>query len=203
MILMKPKLLITLVLVAALLNSSTVEYKAEAEPQKDVWEFVVCAAIVVGVGVVVVVGLKAMCKGIPPVPPAPPPPPPTNPPPVINPTNAPPTNPPPKKHWWSRMSTSDNAASVFNISGYKIPDTFSGYYYHTMVSMSLQSSTNLNSWGTEMTITQWVSDGGMFFTFCTNGVPAMNVYTTLGSTNYIPLDIGSGEEPRKFWRVGP
>lgn len=163
---------------------------------------VVCAVVALGVGAVVIWGLWKMCSKIPVPPPVdPPPPPPTNPPPIFNPTNAPPTNPPPKKPWW-KLGLLDNSAS-FDISSYGLQDSFNpNVNYHTMVTFTIQSSTNLAVWSEEVSATGWVSDNGIFFAYYRAGSNALNTYTTPGHTNYAPIPI-VGDEPRKFFRMMP
>lgn len=168
---------------------------------------VVCGILVIGVGVVIYFGLKKMCANIPSpgAPPTPPPAPPTNPPPIMNPTNSPPsTNKPP---WWKRIfNMTDNNASAFNISTYSIVDIYGApkdlAYYHTLVSFTLQSSTNLVDWRDELSVTQWVSDYGVFNAYYQGGSNVLNTYSGLGTTNYVPLSIGTGDEPMKVFRVG-
>jgi hypothetical protein len=201
----KPNSLIAVLLAVALLFINSNPIKAAPKPDGKVWEYLICAALVVGVGAVVVVGLKKICSKLPTPPPTdpPPPPPPTNPPPILNPTNAPPTNPPTKPWYKKILSLTDANANAYDISGYAIPDRYApaGADYKTIVSMTLQSSTNLVDWGEEFSLTQWVSDYGMFNAYYRGGSNLLNTYSGLGVTNYVPLDIGSGDEPKKFFRM--
>lgn len=196
---MKP-ITLTLIVCLATLSPTT----APAQHREFVEEGV-CAIIVAGVGAFVVYGLYQMCKKIPGVPPAnpPPPPPPTNPPPVLNPTNMPPTNPPPKKHWWNFATLDGTRIPRWDISNYHIADNFSGLEYHTLCSLTLQSSTNLTQWRDEYNATGWISDAGVFFAYYQRGSNVLNTYCTMGTTNFAAIDIGTGEEPRKFYRLAP
>lgn len=172
---------------------------------REVVEEGICAIIAAGVGAFIVYGLYQMCKKIPGSPPADPPPaPPTNPPPVLNPTNAPPTNPPPKRKWyqWGKPIASQNIPR-WDISSYHISDNFSGLEYHTLCSLTLQSSTNLVDWRAEYNATGWIGDAGIFFAYYQHGSNVLNTYCTMGTTNFAAVDIGSGEEPRKFFRLAP
>jgi len=196
------KLLITLLLVTAILSITPIKHEVRAQPK--LIEYIVVGAIALGVGVVIVVGLKSMASKIPAL--TPPPAPPTNPPPVMNPTNAPAsTNG--TKPWYKRIFGS-KAPSMIDISAYQVHDTFSTYKalvnYDTMIGFKIESSTNLVEWRTELMVTGWISGNGKFLACWRDGVNVTNTYTygVADVTNYVPLDIGSGDEPMKVFRVG-
>jgi hypothetical protein len=200
-----PTALISVLLCAALLFISPTP-TVQAQPHRDVIEYLIVGALVIGVGAVVIIGLKTMASKIPA--PTPPPAPPTNPPPVMNPTNAPPTNNPPKP-WYKRIfSFSSSAIPQYNISTFQLTDQQSTekalVYYDTLISFSVQSTTNLIDWKYECTVTNWISASGMFSAYYRDGVNITNTYTHgSGWTNYVPIDIGSGDEAVKFFRITP
>lgn len=189
--------LTTLALVLSLLFIAPESYHVRAQSNEKVLAPLLCAAVVVGVGIIVVIGLKKLCEKIP-TPDAPPPIPPVHP--STVPTST--TNLPP---WFKRISPPLNDYAVFveDISTYQIPDNYGGAkslsYFNTLVAFKIQSSTNLQEWRDELTITQWVSSRGAFSAVYQDGSNIMNTYS-LGRTNYVPIDI-AGNESNKFFRV--
>jgi hypothetical protein len=185
----------TLILVLSMLFISPGSYQAQ-EKSDDKLAALVCAVLVVGVGTVVIIGLVKLCQKIP-TPDAPPPAPPYYPPTI--PTST--TNLP---KWFKRISPplSDVAISSYDISGYAIPDGYSSAKslatFKTLTAMRVECSTNLSQWSEEMTITQWISDHGIFSAVYRDGSNVMNTYSS-GITNYVPMEIGEGD--KKFWRV--
>jgi len=194
---------IATLLVFALLASTTPTY-ADDPPPEDTTAAMACFTLIIGG--IVAVGLWKLCKCMPNLPVAQPqpPPPPTNPPPIINPTNAPPaTNKPP---WYKRpfswLSVNTNAVAQFaiNDAGYR---DHANAVYDAMIVAALESSTNALTWQNVCTITGYVSSGAAHFSFWSNGVPIVATYSTTmqGVTNYVPYEIGTGEEPTKIFRL--
>ena len=180
-------------------------FPADPPPRKQTTVAMACFVVVIGG--IVAVGLWKLCKCIPnpPKPNDPPPPPPTNPPPIINPTNPPPvvTNKPP---WWKRpfssLQVQTNAVKQFDIAHLNYRDGTN--LYHTMLTARLESSSDAQSWQPACTITGWISPSSATWAYYTNGVPAVVTYSSPlaeSQTNFVPLEIGTGTEPQKMFRL--
>jgi len=161
------------------------------------------ACLVIVIGGVVAWGLWKVCKNIPdptdiPHPQAPPP---TNPPPVINPTNAPPTNQPPK-HWWNKLVSLNVSTNLPQHSIVGAGNDMAGRAYESSISYAIQSSTNLQEWQTEVTAVGWLSSGASYWAYYSNGVPLVTTYSdSYNQTNYVPWNLGTGDEPSKAFRL--
>ncbi len=172
---------------------------AKAQPKDDP-EFVVpliCAAVALGVGVVVIIGLKEMCKKIPPADQDP---------------GGPPIEPPVITGAIDGGAIGiivaiigglRDASVVRDISMFNHADANSSNVvsYAKLVWFGVESSTNLINWTTETRATGWVSSVGMFFSYWQNGTNVMNTYSRTGTTNYAPIVIGRTNEAKKFFRM--
>lgn len=191
----KTNAVIGVLLVAALLFAPH-QSKAQAKKSDEkVIGPIVCAVIIVGG--VVVIGLYKLCQNVLP---------------TSDPAPAPPVEP-----QAIIQSSKDGAiiglilslmdnSSVRDISSNAVPDLQSkvaGATYQTMVTYTLESSTNLHQWATELRATGWVSDYGIFFAYYRGGSNVINTYSARGVTNYVPVDIGSLREGSKYFRMVP
>ena len=193
---------ISVLLVTSLLACTSPALPDDPPPPDDATAAMACFVVVIGG--IIAVGLWKICKCIPdpgdiPHPQVPPP---TNPPPVINPTNAPPTNVPPNKHWWQKFTLNvPTQLPQRSIASWGYQDQ-SGHTYESLVSYAIQSSTNLVNWQTECTVTGWLSSGAAFWAYYSNGVPLVTTYSdSYSQTNYVPWNLGTGDEPSKSFRL--
>lgn len=153
--------------------------------------------IVIGTGVVIYVGLKKMCKAIPPLdnPPSPPP---------CN-TNAPahrlafvsvPANIP-------RINLSDDAIEAYSVSGtvFENKDPY-GLDYNRLFRGSIDSSANLSTWSNDCKFVGWMSPRYAIMVFYNDqGTPVLTngCDLTYGSgTNEVSMPILGG--PIRFFR---
>lgn len=201
---MRKKLLISGCLIAALLVLPYQRARAQSTDPQPKWLVeVICGMFVLGVGAVVAVELHKMCKRA-----FPPPPckcdgsdgcgcnhPPPGPEALYIGTNSPPVGA-------ARLIlTDDSGVALSDVSTNGWTDPVSGLPVVTHLQTSLQSSSDLRSWSSELDIEAWNSDGGTLTVFSKAGSPVLTNYVAFGATNAIPLSIGSRSEPQKFYRL--
>lgn len=175
----------------------------QTDPQPQWMLEAICGMFVLGIGAVCYIELRKMCKRA-----FPPPPckcdgsdgcgcnhPPPGPEALYTPTNTPPVSA-------SAMTLTDaSGVALSDVSTNGWTDPVSGLPVMTHLQTSLQSSSDLKSWQSELEIEAWNSDGGTLAVFSRAGVPVLTNYVAFGATNAIPLAIGSRSEPQKFYRL--
>jgi hypothetical protein len=84
-----------------------------------------------------------------------------------------------------------------------IPDTYSGGSFTNTWAMTIQASTDLQSWHDALAITVWESDsGGAFYATYRGGTNSGNYYFTQQTgTNSLPVDFTDGRAEKEFFRV--
>lgn len=197
------KHIITGLMVALLATVPPCNVQAQSNG-KDNIVMIGCSLIVIGVGIVVIIGLKKMCDHIPPVdqqptnnvPPMPPVP--TN----NIPTNSIPTNKPP---WYKRLALlEDSQVGYYDITWLGLSDTNCGYAAPVIAYTVLrfQESRDMATWNDLLYGTSWLSSAGTEFVWAnTNHTPILTNYCRLGDQVQTPVSIGDGNDPQHFYRL--
>lgn len=154
----------------------------------------VCGVVVLGVGAVVVWNLYRLCKKLPP--------------PDSNPdaTNAPPKIArfaiSPATDQIPPISLDDSAVQYQDITAQNFTDSVSGLPFTARLDCVLWTSADTKNWSVQYRITGWSSTAGVLFLFsdpvCN---PVLTNYCDLSVSSAVPLDIGTGQEPVRFFKM--
>lgn len=199
----KPVVITTAALIAAMVAAPMNVQARPSDGGEDDQDLIAIGICVLVVGGTIAYGLYKLCQRIP-QPPRPdnfpPPPPPTNNPPFSVGTNAPTI----RTNSGNKIKiTSAAHPAVFeeDISrfGYTSPAT--GEPITRMWWYSIEQSPDLNTWSDSLSLTGYVSASSEYISAWTNGVCAANILAIKGQTNYVPVELGTGEEKAKFFRT--
>lgn len=161
-------ILLCLALTACPINS---EVRADPAPEPPHWA-AGCAVVITGI--IIIWGLRKLCKMLPPGPPAQPPP---------HGTNQPP-------HEAAFALTSPGRLDLPDVSL-----TISTNWQMTVT--TFQSSTNLVNWHDEYTVTNWYSPDQLVSVCASNGVPLQTNFLSVRFTNDVIFNDFSAIAPTK------
>lgn len=199
---------ISCILIGFFLSLPGSEVQAQtAPPDKDNIVPIFCACVVLGGGILIYLGLRKLCKKLPPLedyqhPDAP----------------APPIQPAPP---WTNITVwpggsrptcdaglvmNDAAVSYNSITVPMPPDT-NGAFASPWIRWStaqVQSSADLSNWTETVTYTNWWSLAGVAAVWCTNGVPFCTNYSPAvqgSAVNQTPVPLALPQERQRFYRL--
>lgn len=160
-------------------------------PKPQILPEIVCGLLVIGGGIYVGVQLWKLCNKIPG-------PGTSNPPPNGANTNnaalAPTARP--------ALILNDAAVNYVDVSANDWADPVTGTSIQTAFKFTLLTSTDCVAWTLAATVEGWSSATGTTLLYRDPaGTPLATNYMRLGETNYCPANIGTGTEPRRFYRV--
>lgn len=155
---------------------------------------VVCGVIVIGTGAYVVWQIYKLCQKIDQKPDKDPgPPPPCD---CGNPKCTCNQQPAPSQ----AVKLPDDGVAYYDVSGLGYTDPVTGSPVRAYFTATLLSSTDLKGWAQECAIQGWASVDGTMVAVTKAGI-VMKAYMPMGGTCQVPVDIGSGKEPQKFFKV--
>lgn len=170
------------------------------DPQPQVMMEIVCGLVVLGVGALVAIEMHKVCKKAfaPPLLPC-----------GCNCTNGCgcPCAPPAIGGLTQFQGTNTTAAVLtdsaitYTASTNGWTDPVSGALVTATLTARLESSRDLATWAEEYSFAGWVSDTGILMLYSRAGTPVLTNYMAFNATNAVPLPIGSGTEPAKFFRL--
>lgn len=186
-------------LAIALVMAPIEESRSDETPQPKS-ALLICGLVVLGVGAVVIWQLYKVCKRLPPVdgseiPPA------TNAPPAYTQAQiaaavASPTA--------GLATLSDDGARVLDISSLGYVDGNTGTYFIGRLDCQIQTSDNAISWVCAYRVSAWFGPAGSLYLFSDAAGNPVSTNYCRGGMGQIPLSLGTGREPARFFRVaGP
>lgn len=186
----------TVALVAALIGLLFIPPVTRAQepanpPQPKIVSYI-CGIVVIGVGAVVVWNLWKFCKKVlPPTEPG-------------GATNAPPavSQIAPSTHINSAIVLDDAAVQYQDITAQNLIDPVSKLPFTVRLDCALWTSTDAQNWSVQYRISGWGSDTGILFLFSdAAGNPVLTNYCASAVVSAVPLDLGTGKEPARFFKI--
>jgi len=190
---------ITVLLLVALCGLTPTRTRADGDGSPQPQNAMIAGCLVLAVGGVIVWQLYKLCKHLTP-PPGDEQPPATNAPPAVTQAHIAQLARPA-----GLVTLDDSAARCFDVSAQGFYDPISGFPITARLDAVLQVSTNAVNWTVQYRVTGWYSPAGTIFLFAdAAGNPVQTNYCRNGSGSALPLDVGTGREPAKFFKLtGP
>ena len=103
------------------------------------------------------------------------------------------------------MVLDDSAARVLDISSLGFIDPSTGYPYTARIDATLKVSANARDWSPSYRVTGWYNGLGILLLFSDSaGNPVSTNFCSGNHPLSIPLPLGTGEEPSRFFKIhGP